>query len=80
MGTRDLILDVIRAKGEVLFWEICAKALKFARQDESFDDEFADLKRVALGLGFTHVDSGPLVRSSYHAEQTAQAYDRAAIR
>lgn len=35
-----------RAKGEVLFWEICAKALKFARQDESFDDEFADLKRI----------------------------------
>jgi len=31
--------------------------------------EFRDLKTVALGLGFTHVESGPLVRSSYHAEK-----------
>jgi lipoic acid synthetase len=30
-------------------------------------DEFSDLKREALGMGFRHVESGPLVRSSYHA-------------
>ncbi len=30
-------------------------------------EEFADYKRIAYGLGFTHVESGPLVRSSYHA-------------
>jgi lipoic acid synthetase len=36
-------------------------------------DEFAELKAVALGLGFTHVESGPLVRSSYHAERQAQS-------
>ena len=30
-------------------------------------DEFADLKREALAIGFRHVESGPLVRSSYHA-------------
>jgi lipoic acid synthetase len=30
-------------------------------------DEFADLKTFALSLGFRHVESGPLVRSSYHA-------------
>jgi lipoic acid synthetase len=30
-------------------------------------EEFADLKREALKLGFRHVESGPLVRSSYHA-------------
>jgi lipoyl synthase len=29
--------------------------------------EFAELKRRALTLGFRHVESGPLVRSSYHA-------------
>jgi lipoic acid synthetase len=29
--------------------------------------EFDDLKRIALGIGFRHVESGPLVRSSYHA-------------
>jgi lipoic acid synthetase len=37
-------------------------------------DEFADLKRAALDLGFVHVESGPLVRSSYHAHETADAY------
>jgi lipoyl synthase len=42
-------------------------------------DEFADLKRVALDLGFVHVESGPLVRSSYHAHETADAYAAAAI-
>ena len=30
-------------------------------------DEFAEMKVEALGLGFKHVESGPLVRSSYHA-------------
>ena len=30
-------------------------------------DEFADLKRLGYELGFRHVESGPLVRSSYHA-------------
>jgi lipoic acid synthetase len=37
-------------------------------------DEFAELKRLALDLGFVHVESGPLVRSSYHAHETADAY------
>ena len=31
--------------------------------------EFADLKSSAMALGFRHVESGPLVRSSYHAWQ-----------
>jgi lipoic acid synthetase len=31
--------------------------------------EFAELKAVAYGLGFRHVESGPLVRSSYHAHE-----------
>jgi lipoic acid synthetase len=36
-------------------------------------EEFAALKTIGLDLGFRHVESGPLVRSSYHAhEQTAQ--------
>ncbi|MCY0864432.1 MAG: lipoyl synthase [Sulfobacillus sp.] len=30
-------------------------------------EEFAELKAEALALGFSHVESGPLVRSSYHA-------------
>lgn len=37
-------------------------------------DEFAELKRLGLEMGFRHVESGPLVRSSYHAwEQVAAA-------
>jgi lipoic acid synthetase len=30
-------------------------------------DEFRELKRIGLATGFRHVESGPLVRSSYHA-------------
>jgi len=32
-------------------------------------DEFAKYKELALSIGFTYVESGPLVRSSYHAEK-----------
>jgi lipoic acid synthetase len=32
-------------------------------------DEFAALEREAYALGFSHVAAGPLVRSSYHADQ-----------
>jgi lipoic acid synthetase len=32
-------------------------------------DEFAALERAAYELGFEHVAAGPLVRSSYHADQ-----------
>lgn len=31
-------------------------------------DEFKRLKDIAIEKGFSHVESGPLVRSSYHAE------------
>jgi lipoic acid synthetase len=34
-------------------------------------DEFLALKEEGLRLGFRHVESGPLVRSSYHAEEQA---------
>jgi lipoic acid synthetase len=36
-------------------------------------DEFAFLKHEAMGMGFRHVESGPLVRSSYHAHEQAQS-------
>lgn len=32
-------------------------------------EEFEELKRIAIELGFKHVESGPLVRSSYHADE-----------
>jgi lipoic acid synthetase len=34
--------------------------------------EFADWKRTGEELGFLHVESGPLVRSSYHARQQVE--------
>jgi lipoic acid synthetase len=40
-------------------------------------DEFAELEEAAYEMGFESVAAGPLVRSSYHAEQTL---DRAAAR
>jgi len=36
-------------------------------------DEFEQLGRLGDSMGFTHVASGPMVRSSYHADQQAHA-------
>jgi lipoic acid synthetase len=41
-------------------------------------DEFAFMKREALAMGFRHVESGPLVRSSYHAHEQADSRAAAA--
>ena len=35
-------------------------------------DEFRELGEIGRALGFAHVESGPLVRSSYHAKSQAQ--------
>jgi len=37
--------------------------------------EFRWLKEEGLGLGFQHVESGPLVRSSYHAEEAVRPHN-----
>jgi lipoic acid synthetase len=37
--------------------------------------EFAELKAYGMALGFRHVESGPLVRSSYHADEQAEGGD-----
>ena len=36
-------------------------------------DEFRELARIGRELGFRHVESGPLVRSSYHAWEQVNA-------
>lgn len=38
-------------------------------------DTFAEYKQIALDKGFTHVESGPLVRSSYHAEKIVETQE-----
>ncbi|GIQ68416.1 lipoyl synthase [Xylanibacillus composti] len=39
-------------------------------------DEFAKLKEEGMKRGFSHVESGPLVRSSYHAREQKAAADQ----
>ncbi len=36
-------------------------------------EEFAEYRRLAMAMGFGHVESGPLVRSSYHAHAQVPA-------
>jgi lipoic acid synthetase len=38
-------------------------------QDYISPEQFAHYKKKAQELGFLHVESGPFVRSSYHAER-----------
>jgi lipoic acid synthetase len=40
-------------------------------------DEFVSLRQAAEGMGFRHVEAGPLVRSSYHAKSHASRADSA---
>src|SRR5512146_95986 len=43
-------------------------------------EEFAEMKAEALALGFRHVESGPLVRSSYHARDPVPGAELRALR
>ncbi|MBO1510871.1 lipoyl synthase [Metabacillus bambusae] len=36
-------------------------------------DEFAELREIAISKGFSHCEAGPLVRSSYHADEQVNA-------
>ena len=38
-------------------------------------DEFRFMKDQALRFGFRHVESGPLVRSSYHADEMVKGHE-----
>ena len=42
-------------------------------------DEFRFMKEEALKMGFRHIESGPLVRSSYHAHEQAESTGLIAI-
>jgi lipoic acid synthetase len=43
-------------------------------------DEFVEMKGAALAFGFKHVESGPLVRSSYHARDQVPGAELKAMR
>jgi lipoic acid synthetase len=36
-------------------------------------EEFENLKQIAMSKGFSHCQAGPLVRSSYHADEQVNA-------
>ncbi len=73
--TADEVLDVMRglrvAGVRILtlgqYLSPSARHLPIARYVTP--EEFAEFRRAGLEMGFTHVESGPLVRSSYHAAQ-----------
>ena len=51
-------------------------------QDESttclyYPDIFEMYKKKGLDMGFKVVESGPLIRSSYHADEQAKMYNMA---
>lgn len=66
----ELMDDLLNAKCSVLtigqYLQPTRKHLPVAAYIHP--DEFARLKEVAMQKGFSYVESGPLVRSSYHAE------------
>ena len=42
-------------------------------------EEFAEWKRIGLEMGFKHVESSPLTRSSYHARQQTESGEQAVV-
>jgi len=73
--TRDEIfklMDDVRETGCQIF--SLGQYLQPTREHEPVDrfvhpDEFAEYKTYGLEIGFAYVESGPLVRSSYHADE-----------
>ena len=43
---------------------------KIEQQIARLESEFAELRTAGERMGYAHVEAGPLVRSSYHAERT----------
>lgn len=77
--TRDEVLEAMRdlraAKVDILtLGQYLQPTLKHLPVREFVSPEvFADLQRAGESLGFVHVASGPLVRSSYHADDFSPA-------
>ena len=71
------IMDDLRASGVdiMTIGQYLRPSLKHLPVERYYaPEEFSRLKEEGLARGFRHVESGPLVRSSYHAhEQSSQA-------
>ncbi len=75
--TREEVMAVLRdLRAHGCEWLTLGQYLRPSRAHLPVDryvspEEFAELSEAARGLGFTNVASGPLVRSSYHADRQA---------
>jgi lipoic acid synthetase len=73
--TREEAIDVMRDLLTRGVWILTlGQYLQPTRKHSAVDrylspDEFAELRSIGMEMGFRHVESGPLVRSSYHAER-----------
>jgi lipoyl synthase len=66
----ELMRDAVQAGVDILtIGQYLRPSMKHAEIKRYYHpDEFAELRQIGLGLGIRWVFSGPLVRSSYHAE------------
>lgn len=77
--TREELLDAMRDLREsdcdiLTLGQYLRPSMKHLPVERYYNpEEFAELKRIGLGLGFRYVESGPLVRSSYHAHEQKPA-------
>ncbi|MBA3876207.1 MAG: lipoyl synthase [Anaerolinea sp.] len=84
--TRDEVTEALRALREVecdilTVGQYLRPSLKHLPVERYYHpDEFAEMKAEALALGFRHVESGPLVRSSYHARDQVPGAELRALR
>jgi lipoic acid synthetase len=80
--TADEVVDVLRDLRQVdcqilTIGQYLRPSLAHLPMDRYYaPEEFREFKQIALELGFGHVESGPLVRSSYHAHEQADGYER----
>lgn len=74
---RETMADLVRAGCDILTLGQYLRPSPHHLPVASFyhPEEFAELKVLGEGLGFRHVESGPLVRSSYHASRQVCAGD-----
>jgi lipoic acid synthetase len=82
VGLGETVDEVRSVMGDLRNWGVdiltIGQYLQPSRQHLPIDryyspEEFEDLKRFGLNIGFRWVESGPLVRSSYHAEKQVRA-------
>lgn len=78
----QLIRDIAAAQVDIL---TIGQYLSPSKEHAPIDrwvhpDEFAEWKKVALAAGIKHVESGPLVRSSYKADEQVVKFDLLARR